>query len=294
MLSVVVLTFNSSKTIGRVVASIKPIADRILIVDSYSTDSTEALVRAAGCEFVQHAFVNYAAQRNWAQDYLNGPKDSWVFHLDADEVVDPSTVSHIFKAIQDNHYDAYLVRRHVYFQGHRIRFGHMNPSWHLRLYRYGIGKCEDRIYDQHFITTGRIGRLKGCIHDLQLVSIEHWLGAHNRWSSAEAEEMTRTERKRAGLDGHDKHERLSSSLLVGVRERRRWLKENLYYRLPVLVRPFLFFFYSYILRLGFLDGRIGFVYHFMHVVLFRFLVDAKLCELRMGEGTPLIIENEAF
>jgi hypothetical protein len=150
----------------------------------------------------------------------------------------------------------------------------MNPNWHLRLYRAGKGACENRLYDQHFVMDGTTGRLNGVMHDLQLVSIERWTTSHNRWSSAEAQEI---------LQAEQADNQLTASLAGDPRQRKRWLKNRLYYRAPPLIRPFLFFFYNYVLKLGVLDGRVGFIYHVLHAFWFRFLVDAKLYELRRGK-----------
>jgi glycosyltransferase involved in cell wall biosynthesis len=277
-LTVIILTLNAQDSLPQVIASCKGLATRLLVVDSFSTDATVELAKAAGCEVVQHPFENYAAQRNWAQAHAALAADAWVLHLDADEVLSPELAASIGRALAAPAVDGYLMRRLSYFLGHPIRYGHMNPNWHLRLYRAGKGRCEDRLYDQHFILDGATERLAGVMHDLQLVSIERWTNTHNRWSTAEAAEIA------AGERAEGEGRALEASLAGDPRMRKRWMKNRLYYRAPSFLRVFLFFLYSYVLKLGFLDGRTGFVYHVLHVFWFRFLVDAKLHELHRNRA----------
>lgn len=277
-LTVIILTLNAQESLPKVVDSVRAIASRILVVDSFSTDSTVTWAQGNGCEVVQHPFEHYAAQRNWAQTHAALAADAWVLHLDADEVLSPELAASISRALAMPAFDGYLMRRLTYFLGKPIRYGHMNPNWHLRLYRAGKGACENRMYDQHFVMDGATGRLDGVMHDLQLVTIERWTASHNRWSTAEAQEIMQAEQA---------DNQLTASLAGDPRQRKRWLKNRLYYKAPALIRPYLFFFYNYIIKLGILDGRVGFIYHTLHAFWFRFLVDAKLHELRLErERTP--------
>ncbi len=275
-LTVIVLTFNSEGSLQQVLDSVKGLAARCMVVDSFSTDRTCAIAAAAGCEVLEHAFEHYAAQRNWAQAAAALPADAWVLHLDADEVVSPEMSASITRALAAPAADGYLVQRLTYFLGQPIRHGFMNPSWHLRLYRAGHGRCENRLYDQHFISDGPTARLSGLLHDLQLISVERWITSHNRWSTAVAAEY---------FDSRSQHEadELEARLGGDPRMRKRWLKENLYGHAPLLLRSFAVFLYGYVLRFGFLDGRIGLIYHVLHAFWFRFLIDAKIIERELEE-----------
>ncbi len=280
-LTTIILTFNSEESLPEVVRSCRDLSARVLVVDSFSADATVETAKALGCEVVQHAFENYAQQRNWAQQYAAVPPDAWLLHLDSDEVVSPELAQSIRRAVQEDcaGVDGYLVRRLSYFLGRPIRHGSINPSWHLRLFRAGKGRCEDRLYDQHFIVPGPTKTLPGLMLDLQLTTLEKWTAAHNRWSSAEAQEVLH----RLGGAGEGA-QTLPASLRGDLRMKKRWLKNNLWYRSPLLVRPLVFFLYSYFLRLGFLDGKVGLVYHFLQAFWFRFLVDAKIMEARMARA----------
>lgn len=270
----IVLTFNSEAMLAEVVAALRQVADRVLVVDSYSTDRTEEIARSLGCEWVQHPFENYSAQRRWAQDYASLGPDDWVLHVDSDEIISPELAESIKTALESGApgLDGFLMRRLHHFWGKPIRYGHMNPSWHLRLYRAGKGQCEDRLYDQHFVCSGQTARLKGNLLDMQAVDLERWTATHNRWSTAEAQEVLRQSKPQGPV--------LEGRLAGDTRERKRWVKQHLWYKLPLFLRAYLFFVYSYVFKLGFLDGRVGLVYHTLHAFWFRFLVDAKIEEAR--------------
>jgi hypothetical protein len=161
---------------------------------------------------------------------------------------------------------------------HPIRYGHINPSWHLRLFRAGKGACEDRLYDQHFVVPGKTQALQGLLLDKQVTTLERWTAAHNRWSTAEAQEVFA-----AMAQAESGGNLLQASLRGDIRMKKRWLKNRIWYRCPLFIRPLLFFLYSYLLRLGFLDGRAGLVYHVLQAFWFRFLVDAKILEMRLHQ-----------
>jgi glycosyltransferase involved in cell wall biosynthesis len=273
---VVILTFNSEASLEYVVRSCKGLASRIVVVDSFSKDGTVELAGKLGCEVLQHEFSNYSAQRNWSQDAIASP-EGWYLHLDADEVLTAELRTAIQTALAAPTADGYMMRRAPYFLGRPIRHGAINPTWHLRLYKVGKGRCEDRLYDQHYLCDGPVEKLTGALLDLQIVNLESWTASHNRWSTAEAAEVMASTTVREG-------QQLEASLGPDPRSRKRWLKERIWYRMPLFMRAWLFFNYSYFLKLGFLDGKPGLIYHFLQAFWFRFLVDAKLYEARSAES----------
>ena len=275
-LTIIILTFDSAASLAQVIESCRNFQARILVVDSHSADETVVIAESLGCEVVRHPFENYSVQRNWAQQYADLRPNDWVLHLDSDEVLSPELAESIQAAMQNAapEIDGYLMRRLSYFLGKPICYGSLNPSWHLRLFRAAKGCCEDRLYDQHFIVPGATARLSGVLYDLQITTLEKWTAAHNRWSSAEAREVLT--QKAAYQRDDSRH--LRASLRGDLRMKKRWLKNNVWYRTPLLFRCFGFFFYSYFLRLGFLDGKAGLVYHVLQSFWFRFLVDAKIME----------------
>jgi glycosyltransferase involved in cell wall biosynthesis len=270
---VVILTFNSASIVRETVTQAKKVSPHVYVVDSHSTDGTPAILEELGCTVVQRPFSNYSDQRNWAIAQIEKSYD-WQLHLDADEVLDEQVVGEINALLGGTpRFDAYLLRRRDYFMGKMLRFSGVNP-WHLRLFKSGSGRCEARLYDQHFISQATPGRLEGFMHDKNSATLASWINSHNRWSDAEAKEKLAP--RNAGGDV------LQPRLMGDARERTRFIKE-LYYKLPTGIRSLSYFVYRYIFRLGFLDGTTGFYFAFFQALWFRMLVDAKMYEQRINK-----------
>ena len=265
---VVILTFDSAGLIEHTIRAAQRVSRNIFVVDSFSSDATVSIGKGLGCTVVQRAFKQYADQRNWAIDQV-APAYAWQLHIDADEIIDQKAAEALKAAIAEpGNCAGFVLRRRTYFMGTPLRFGGAS-NFHLRLFQTGTTRCEDRLYDQHFKCEGSSRLLSGLLHDMNVASLETWVNRHNRWSSLEAAELMR----KTG----DRHSQITARLSADPRERRR-LYKGVYYKAPVLVRPFLLFCIRYFLQLGFLDGRAGFIYAFLQVWWFRNLIDAKLIE----------------
>ena len=269
MISVVILTFNSELTIGKTLECARSVSDDIHVVDSYSTDRTLKIAECYGARIVQHPFLHYGDQRNWAIDNLPF-KYGWQLHLDADEFLSAGLIAEMERLKQGGYEgaDGFLIPRLTRFLGREIRHGGHYPIWHLRLFRSGAGRCESRKYDQHFILNGRAKRLSSPMIDDNRMSLKEWTDRHNRWSDAEVEEIL-----------HPTQQGVIRGKLRGgtpMEGKRAWRK--MFLRVPLFVRSFVFFLYRYIVRLGFLDGRPGLIYNVLQTFWYRFLIDAKLYE----------------
>jgi glycosyltransferase involved in cell wall biosynthesis len=270
--SVIILAYNSVDTLPATLTQAQQISDDLHVVDSFSTDATVALSREHGAQVVQHAFDNYGAQRNWAIDNLV-IRYPWQLHLDADERLTPELIASIQSLPEDPAHSGFLIARLVEFLGRTMRHGGMSPTWHLRLFRNGKGRCEERKYDQHFyLTQDSAGRLQGSMIDEIRMPLSEWTARHNRWSDAEVMEQT------AAMDTVHIQPRFWGNPL----ERKRFLR-GLYNGAPLFVRPYALFFYRYFLRLGFLDGWEGLIFWTLQTFWFRFLIDAKLFEHRKNK-----------
>jgi glycosyltransferase involved in cell wall biosynthesis len=269
---VVVLTFNSANIIIETLRQALKVSPYVFVVDSGSTDGCDVSARNLGCEVVQRAFINYSEQRNWAIGQV-AASYTWQLHLDADEVLDDAAVASIQGVLKGTpDLDAYMLKRRDYFMGRELRFSGVNP-WHLRLFRSGVGSCENRLYDQHFVASRPAGKLNGLMHDKNALGISDWIARHNRWSDLEVTQVMREERV-----GNDV---LQARISGDARERTRYLK-GLYYRMPIASRALSYFVYRYFFRLGILDGKPGFYFAFFQALWFRMLVDAKIYELQRG------------
>jgi glycosyltransferase involved in cell wall biosynthesis len=268
-LGVIVLTFNSADVIADTLHAALQLSRSVFVVDSGSSDDTVAQATALGCHVVHRAFKHYADQRNWAIDKF-GHRSAWQLHLDADEVLDATAIAEVRRVLADpGPYTGFIFERRTYFLGQALRFGGTS-NFHLRLFRSGSARCEDRLYDQHFVSDQAALRIKGLLHDKNVGSLTEWTARHNRWADLESAELCRPGETQG---------QIKARLSADPRERRRFYKGR-YYSVPPIVRPVLLFVYRYVVQGGFLDGRAGFFYAFFQVLWFRMLVDAKLHERR--------------
>ena len=192
--TVILLSFNSEDTLSATLSSARQVSDEIFVVDSYSNDRTVELARSLGATVVQHSFEHYGAQRNWAIDNLPISRP-WQLHLDADEWMDSRLVAAIQALPDEPEHAGYFVPRYLRFLGRVLRHGGMSPTWHLRLFRSGVGRCENRQYDQHFLLAGGTsGKLPGAIVDDVRMPLTEWTARHNRWADSEVAELEKEER----------------------------------------------------------------------------------------------------
>ena len=271
--SVILLTYNSEDSLGATLTSLGALTDDIHVVDSFSTDGTLAIAAQFGAQVMQHAFENYGAQRNWAIDTVP-VKYGWQLHLDADERLTPELRETITALAEETPVNGYYLPREMHFMGRPILHGAMRPTWHMRLFRSGCGRCEARQYDQHFYCEGSTAQLNGYMIDDIRMSLSEWTARHNRWADAEVRELLSGERSG----------RVQGNLQGNPVEKKRALRK-IYEKTPLFVRPFALFFYRYVVRLGFLDGIEGFIFFVLQSFWFRFLVDAKIYEQRKAART---------
>jgi glycosyltransferase involved in cell wall biosynthesis len=271
--SAIVLTYNEELNIEACLRSVAGWCQEIFVVDSGSTDSTLEICRKYTGLIHFHPYVDHASQWDWTLKNLLLTSE-WVMPLDADHVITEALKQQIIEAISnpDPMVNGYYSRHQYFFWGATMR-GFKRYS--LRLFR----RCKTRIdyselVDFRFVVEGKTELLSGATLEINKkeASIDFWVEKHQKFSSRIAiEEVLRV----SGALDWSMRPRLSGN----PDERIIWLK-NVWYRLPLYVRPFIFFFYRYIIRLGFLDGKTGFIYHFLQAFWFRLLVDIKIAELR--------------
>ena len=275
-MTVIILTKNEETDIVRCIRSVKEWVQRIVIVDSGSTDRTCELAAAEGAEVVKHEpFIDYAKQFNWAIDNLD-ITTTWVFRLDADEVVTPELRKELEKELECHATDdvsGFMMRYKVHFLGRYLRHGGFYPFLKITIFKKGKGRFEDRAMGEHIVLSeGRCIDLKNDAIHYAFKSIDQYVLKHNWYATREVQDYfdVRSGRENAQLDGQP--------------EKAKKLRDGLYYRLPMFLRAKLFFWYRFYLRLGFLDGTPGYIFAFLQAYWYRTLVDAKIYE-RETEGT---------
>lgn len=272
-ISVIILTHNEEKNLPDCLTSLNGLKAEIFVIDSGSTDTTITIAKNAKCHIINHPFENYSAQRNWAFDHLD-IKTPWILCLDADERLTPVLVNEINKIAENvnNDYDGYLLSKRTIFLNRWIKYGGQYPSYHLRLFKTGKGRCESREYDQHFVVKGKLGRLKNDYIDVISTDLTRWTLQHLRWSEMELKEIF----SHKAMDNQ-----IKPSVFGNPIERKRFFRNHFYEKSPLFVRAFIFWFYVYFIRLGFLDGKSGLIFHTLRCFWFRFLIDAKYYEKQL-------------
>jgi glycosyltransferase involved in cell wall biosynthesis len=277
--SVVVLTHDEALNLPACLGGVAEWAAELFVVDSGSTDGTVDIARQHGAVIVTHPFESHARQWAWALRTLPMSAD-WVLSLDADQRPTPELREEIGRVLGarepgDGGPVGYFLRRRQVFRGRWIRHGGYYPKYLLKLFRRGEAWCDERdLVDHHFYVKGPTARLTSDLieDNRNELDISVWVAKHNRYAALQAmEELAGVERD--GPGGWHTWVRGSPD------ERTRWLK-GVWARLPLYVRPCLYFLYRYVIRLGFLDGKEGFVFHVLQGFWYRLLVDVKLDELR--------------
>lgn len=269
---VIILTFNEEANISYALDSVKEWANEIYVLDSYSTDKTVQLVKEYGIKVFENEFEDFGKQRNYALENL--PINSeWVFFLDADEWLPELLKNEIDELIEGNPIEnGFYLKWRLMWMGSWVRRGYY-PTWVLRLFRYGKAICGDRSVSEHLIIDGETAYLENDFIHEDRKGVADWISKHNDYSSREAKELIRN---RDDINYKD----INADLFGTQAQRKLWVRYKVWERLPLLVRPFLYFFYRYFLRGGFLDGRAGFTYNFLQGLWFPMLTSIKYLELK--------------
>ena len=276
-IAVVILTFNEEIHIERCIRSAQAVSDEIIVVDSFSTDNTCAIAQSMGAIVYQHKFENYARQINWAFENCD-IRSNWIWRLDADEYIEPLLASNALQALEHIAEDVngISVNKKIVFMGQPLLHGGWYPVQHIKIIRKGFGACEDTWMDEHLVIfSGNTISVDGDQTDDNLNDLTWWSHKHVNYASREAINTLLIE---YGLINQEKE--VQPKFFGTNAERKRWLKMK-YAKTPLFVRPFINFFIRYILKVGFLDGKRGFIWHFHQGFWYRMLVDAKIYELKM-------------
>lgn len=286
-LTVVILTRDEERHIGRALASVKPLASRLVVVDSGSADRTRDIARTMGADVFERPWRNYADQFQWALGHC-AIDTEWTMRLDADEWLGEDLVTSLGALLPalDAATTAISLDRQHRFMGRRIRHGGRWPLRLLRIWRTGQGHIEQRWMDEHIVAEqGTLRHVPGTFVDQNEHGLSYFTAKHNGYATREA--LDALIGKYGLFDPPEDAGRASTAQA----RRARAHKTGWYNRLPTGLGPLLYFLYRYFIQLGFLDGRAGLIYHVLQGFWYRFLVDAKRVELEQAMAGAA--DNEA-
>jgi glycosyltransferase involved in cell wall biosynthesis len=290
-LTAIVLTRNERRNLPDCLRSLQGWVQDILVVDSFSTDDTCEIARSHGARVVQRAWRHHADQFQWALGH-GDIRTEWAVRVDADERWTPAGFAALAPMLAQPDVAGISLRRRIYFMQRFLRWGGLYDSQQLRVFRAGAARVEQRWMDEHIIVQGRV-----LVTDLWFLEMNYdrqdniglWTAKHNEYSTREAVDILIARHRLAVTES-------VADLAGGHTARTRWLKERVYWRAPLLVRPLLYFCYRYFFKLGFLDGRAGLVFHVLQGFWYRMLVDVKVMQLedlarRTGRSLPEVIAD---
>ena len=279
-LSVVILTYNEEIHIRRCLDNIKDIAKEVFVIDSFSTDRTLDIARQyPNVRILQNKWVNYATQFNWGLQ--NAPiTTKWVMRLDADEYLTEELKSELLErlpTLPDEYTGIVLPLKRV-FLGATIRRG-MPKIMLLRIFQYGKAQSEVRQMDEHIqLLEGTAVNFKGEFADDNLNNLSWWSQKHIGYAIREAVDLLDIEFNLTGSAADDSNKQICDQAKA------KRMKKHKYAKQPLFWRSFAYFCYRYFFRLGFLEGKEAFLWHFLQGWWYRTLVDAKVFEIKKACG----------
>ncbi len=222
-LTVIITTFNESANLKDLLETLQW-AEEIMIVDSFSTDNTLEIARQYTDFILEHEYINAAAQKNWA---IPQATHNWVLIMDADERLPLELQKEIQNTLESPDKSAYRLKLNNYFMGQRVKYSGWQNDTVIRLFKRDECRYEEKFVHADMITNGEIGELKHPYLHYTYRDISHFLAKMERYARWSA------------IDYAPKTPKVTLFHL--------WIK------------PAFRFFKHYILKLGFLDGRVGFI-----------------------------------
>lgn len=278
--SFIILTFNEEKHLPRLLESIASLNAPVFILDSGSTDRTLEIAADYNALVRHNDFENHPRQWDFALKHfpVNTP---WLICLDADQIVTPELRNRL-TGFNPTNYEGvngiYFNRKNI-FKGTWIKHGGYYPFYLLKMFRYGVGYSDlSENMDHRFVVPGKTELWKDGViieENLKENHISFWIAKHNVYSDLVAQEEVERIRNLRG-------QHLQPRFWGAPNERRAWLKKR-WWKMPRYLRPFIYFAYRFLFKLGFMDGRNGIIFHFLQGFWFRLVVDIKIDELLRQE-----------
>lgn len=271
-ISVIILTYNEEIHIERCISNAQRFAKDIFVVDSFSTDNTVEIAERMGAKVYQHPWDNYSRQFAWSLNNLPITTE-WVWRMDADEWLTDELIEELHRKLPNspNDVNGYTAQCLRMFMGRYIKHGIL-PLILLRLFKHKYASIENKMMDEHIqLSEGKIDALESPFYDDNRNDLTWWTQKHNGYATREAVDLLCAEYAIGDDYG------VGNIGTNAAKTRARKLK---YVKLPFFWRAFAFFVYRYFFRLGFLDGKEGFLWHFLQGFWYRSLSDAKVYEIK--------------
>ena len=274
-ITTVTLTYNEEKNIAECLESVKDIADRMIVLDGCSKDSTVELAKCCGAEVYQKD-CGYFDRFQFGMDSITFDSN-WILFIDADERLTKESRSEL-KSLCDQHVasnvNGIVVKYRIEFMGKSLKYG-ASTLRKLRVFRPKTAFMEDILLDQHIrLISGEMVYMNSYLLHKYYKGLVNWSQKHVQYAEWASNDFAqkKEDAKAIELSGLERSAKI-----------KRILKYRVYYKLPSGLRAWMYYIYRYYFRLGFLDGKEGKLYAYFHAYWYRYLVDAMLFEKSKGD-----------
>ena len=274
-ISLIVLTHNEELNLDKCLSSADGFVNEIIVLDSFSVDTTLEIASKYTNNIYKNEFVTHSKQWKWSLENIE-INNEWVIGLDADQTISDKLKRELTSYFSDDtiyNFDGIYVRRKQIFLGKWIKHGGYYPKYLLKIFNKNkVVIDEDELLDHHFSINGRTLTIESDIieNNLKENNLSFWFNKHINYAEKLAiESINSVKNKNANEAVNSNPDQKTARL------------KKVYNMLPLFIRPFIYFTWRYFFQLGFLDGTRGFIFHFFQSLCFRFIVDAKIYELRI-------------
>ncbi len=287
-ITALVMTKNEDKNLEACLSSICEFVEKIILIDSSSTDNTLNIAQKYNCEIYNFDSPFQSKLMQWALKNCKIDTE-WIVRVDADERWTEKGFEELAIHIQKKDVNGLYISRKVFFMQKWLRYGGMYVNGFLVVFRKGTATMEDKIMDEHFKVEGKVINTNIDIIEANYDRQENiglWTEKHNRYSTREAISFL-TRKYNLDKQGNNIGNFFGSRI-----ERKRWFKEHFFYKMPYFIRPFLYFIFRFFIQLAFLDGTPGFIHAILQAFWYRLLVDTKIYQIeKLAKTEHESIEN---
>jgi hypothetical protein len=274
-ITVLIMTQNEELNIKYTLDSIVNKFSQIIVTDSFSEDQTVNICKGfPNVEVYSNKFEHWATQRNWMLQNCNIIND-WVFFLDADESIDDLFFIELSKKFinKEDQITSFYLRKDLYFLGKKLKYAYSHPKIRLIFKKEGLLYHAEGAREYATLSGKSIEIKRGLIH-YDRRSFDHWIKKHIRNADREKNLILENEKNKV------KPNYLNIPFALKIR---KFIRYNIWSKLPFGIRPVMYFIYRYLFKLGFLDGLAGFIFCINHALWYELLIDIKILEFKVND-----------
>ena len=224
-LSLVLITKNEEKNIAKCLSAVKDLVNEIIIVDSGSTDDTIEIAKKYGAKIFKREFDSFSNQKNYA---LSLATNTWILHLDADEVLSKELKQEIEQVLPDTKYDGFFLTRTNFFLGRRMKHSGLAKENRIRLAKKELSEYTGGVIHEELKVKGNIGKLNNIFYHYTCPNLDNYFEKFDNYTTLGAIKMFQNNKN--------------------------------FHITDVVFRPPIDFIKKYLFKLGFLDGFEGFIW----------------------------------